>query len=251
MIGFVLPTYGKFTYAHRAAASFFETTPGGSVILVDDASPQWARQNWDVWKAGMPEDRLHVVRFEENAGLTRGWNVGLEIGIQQRLKYLIAGNSDVIFTPGWHEPMTYALDGGEWHLVGPVTNTPGWTNSQRQHIKHFVAKYKLSDDKDELAAQARELAQTQPMGRIIEMKINGFFQMAKAETWDAGRFDRWHVYDPANRMTKNEDELQARWLKKGWKIGIVPRSFVFHYRAVTRGDAHKHGDWYRMGQKES
>lgn len=245
MIGFVLPTYNKFTYARLAADSFFRHTPNGTVILVDDASPLYHNQDWDLWSQGMPSDRLLKIRFEENAGLTRGWNVGLETGRQLGLEYLIAGNSDVVFTPGWSDGLVGCLNAG-WDLVGPVTNTPGWTNRQRQHVKHFYPDYRVSYDPSDLAEVAAHLASTQPVDHAISSLINGFFQMARTSTWVDGKFDARHYYDPKNRMTKNEDELQERWLAAGRRIGFVPRSYIFHFRAVTRGDAHKHGDWMRI-----
>jgi GT2 family glycosyltransferase len=47
-------------------------------------------------------------------------------------------------------------------------------------------------------------------------------------------------------MTGNEDELQARWAKKGMKSGVVLSTFIFHYRSVSRGDKYKWGRWYRQ-----
>lgn len=247
-IGFVLPTYGKFLYARRAAETFFKHTPDGHVILVDDGSPLFHRQDWTVWKDGLPSDRIQIIRFEENAGLTRGWNVGLRAGCDLGLGYLIAGNSDVLFTPGWSDGLVTCLESG-WSLVGPVTNCPGWTNSGRQHVSRFCPDYQVSDDERELARVAETLAGLHQPTFAVESLINGFFQMASADSWLSGMFDSSHFYDPANRMTKNEDELQSRWLKLGRKIGFVPRSYILHYRAVTRGERHKHGDWLRIASE--
>jgi hypothetical protein len=49
-------------------------------------------------------------------------------------------------------------------------------------------------------------------------------------------------------MTLSEYELQGRWRKDNLHIGFCPGSFVFHYRAVTRGDRYKRGKWYRKRQ---
>jgi hypothetical protein len=49
-------------------------------------------------------------------------------------------------------------------------------------------------------------------------------------------------------MTLNEYELQRRWKETGLKVRRrCLGSYVFHYRAVSRGDAHKKGDWVRAG----
>ena len=37
-------------------------------------------------------------------------------------------------------------------------------------------------------------------------------------------------------MTLQEYELQGRWHAAGLRSGVVLSSFVFHYRAVSRGE---------------
>lgn len=241
---FILPVYGKFGYARRAAHSFFAHTPNGHVLVVDDASPDFDSCNWDRWAAEMPSNQLHFHRYTKNGGLTRSWNYGLRFARTLGSRYAIAGNSDVVFTPGWHNGLRYHLENGV-RLVGPVTNTPGPTNHGAQHVKKFFPGYKVRDDESSLAEVAHYLATHIPQERIVETAINGFFQMALVDTWWTGCFSAENVYNPANRMTGNEDELQRRWRAKGWKIGFVPSSFVFHYRAVTRGSRYCYGDWMR------
>jgi len=87
--------------------------------------------------------------------------------------------------------------------------------------------------------------------------VNGFFQIAKMQTWVDGKYDADHFYCPRNDftsrghknptplMTLNEDELMGRWAKKGWKFAVIPSSFIFHYRAVTRGKRYTAGKWFR------
>jgi len=57
------------------------------------------------------------------------------------------------------------------------------------------------------------------------------------------------VFDPAPRfaLTQNEDELQARFQAAGWRSVVSLRSFIFHYRSVTRGEQSKHGRWVFAG----
>ena len=81
--------------------------------------------------------------------------------------------------------------------------------------------------------------------------------MATMNAWRKGKFDAQNYYRPVNThtskgkknptplMTLNEDELQSRWTAKGMKSAIALSTFIFHYRAVSRGDKYKMGKWYR------
>ena len=80
----------------------------------------------------------------------------------------------------------------------------------------------------------------------MPININGFFMLAKTTRWWEGKFNEQHVFDPSKIMTGNEDELQRRWHKQQFRTGFVPSSFVFHYRAVSRGDRYKHKGWLRI-----
>lgn len=245
-IVFVLPSWNRFIYARRAAQSFFKYTEAKcGVIMVDDASPYWEKQDWKIWLEGLPEDRVMVHRFPSNNGLTRSWNYGLNAAQKCGAEYAIAGNSDILFTPGWEHGLIKQLNSG-YHLVGPVTNAPGHTNQGRQQVANYYPKYRVRDDPEYLSKVADYLRQTYTVNRVIDSKINGFFLMSRTELWMAGKYDKTHVFNPANKMTKNEDELQGRWSRRKWRIGFVPGSFIFHYRAVSRGDRFKHHGWFRI-----
>jgi hypothetical protein len=247
---FINPMFKKFVYARRAALSFFKHTPislNPVCLVPDDHSPRefWERQDWDAWLDGMPTDRVIIKRFPDNNGLTRSWNWGLCRARDLEATYTIAGNSDILFSPGWYEGLIHHLEHG-YHLVGPVTNAPGPTNGGRQRVHNFYPGYKLSDDADDIAAVAKYLRENIPVENIHRSNINGFFLMARTDVWWSGANGPKHVFDPGHKMTFNEDELQRRWSKMKRKVGFVPSSFIFHYRAVSRGNRHRHGAWYRL-----
>lgn len=249
-IGFILPGYNAFPYSRRAALSFFKYTPedlNPVCIYVDDASPLYAQQNWDYWYEGLPRDRCVHRSKPTNLGLTESWNWGLQKARELGCRYAIAGNSDVLLTEGWYEGLCWHLD-RKAHLVGPVTNAPGWSNnnSQRQNICKYYPEYQVMDDSDYLTVVARYIKEHRKIEEFHEVDINGFFTMSTIEKWWAGAYTQQNVFDPKYKMTGNEDELQRRWRKKKWKIGFVPSSFVFHYRAVSRGDKRKHQGWARL-----
>ena len=261
-IGFVCPTYQAHelhAYTERAISSFFKTTPNGVVILADDASPDWAdyKLKLDSLCSDLGvSDRLRVIHFERSGKLTRSWNSGLRMATHLKLDYAIAGNNDIIFTPNWHAGLLHALNNG-YDLVGPLSNAPGVTAKGIQEVRHYTDKYLLSDRDETLNAIAKDLYDNH-LGKIVESAVNGFFQMAKVSSWVAGKFSANDFYRPLNKftskgkvnrtplMTLNEDELQARWRKLNMKSAVVCSSYIFHYRAVSRGDAYKKGDVFRI-----
>lgn len=260
-IGFICPTYDALnfdSYTKLSLESFFTTTPNGVALVVDDGSSGWSDNYVKSLKDCVnryPGCDLHVIHFPKNGGLTRSWNAGLTKADELNLDYAIAGNNDVVFTDKWYEGMIHALANG-YSLVGPLSNAPGVTAAGKQEINRYITSYKLTDNKDELNKIAKQLHEKN-LGKVIESKVNGFFQMAAMSAWRKGKFDAKNYYRPVNNhtskgkknptplMTLNEDELQSRWAAKGMKSAIALSTFIFHYRAVSRGDKYKMGKWYR------
>ena len=261
-IGFICPVYNATafaSYTQKALKSFFDTTPNGVAIVVNDGSAGWNddyEQSLLKLADSYPIVSLYILKFYTSGGLTRSWNAGLAKAAELNLDYVIAGNNDIIFSAGWHEGMTYALANG-YSLVGPVSNAPGVTAKGRQNVETYIPNYKLTDDSIEIEQVATQLKQMHS-NKILERNINGFFLMATLKAWEAGKFDEHHFFRPKNKyyvygrlnptpmMTGNEDELQGRWAKKGMKSGVVLSTFIFHYRSVSRGDKYKWGKWYRQ-----
>jgi GT2 family glycosyltransferase len=223
---YILPTYSQFDYAQMCVESLVRTTPTGTyyVAVIDDGSPDWDSSCYVKW----PACPRTFQRFLQHDGLTRSWNAGLSLARDYGFKYAVCGNSDLLFTEGWYEPLKAALE--DYALVGPVTNAPG--HAEWQNLRHYH-QFKLTDDISYLNQLAQAVRNHQRAAVPCKF-INGFCMMAKTETWWHGAFDQHHVFDPRCKLTGNEDELQKRWVKLGLRIACVPRSFVFHYRSVSR-----------------
>ncbi len=241
-IAFILPIYGKYDFARRCAISFFEFSPPDSFcVIVDDASPDFNRESV-AWLRELPKDRFEFFRFETRGGLTRSWNWGLIQADRLGAEYACPGNSDLLFTEGWHIPLIHHLS-HSFDLVGPITNAPGWRRDplgeQRQNAFYYDPNYAASDSPEDLAAAATFFRQKYPIDVVFESAINGFFMMAKTAVWKSGAFDAAHVFNPSFPLVGNEDELQERWRRMNRRIGHAPSSFVFHYRAISRGDQYR------------
>jgi|TARA_R110000765_G_scaffold75446_7_gene147930 GT2 family glycosyltransferase len=197
----------------------------------------------------------YVHRFQEWGGLTRSWNKGLQLARELECDYVICGNNDIVFPRLWHQGLLHALENG-YHMVGPVSNAAGPTAKQHQEVWQYFPEYEV-DDSERQIDKVQAYLLKHHLGHVIDHHVNGFFQMAALGTWWEGAYDSENVYCPRNEktsrghnnatplMTLNEDELQGRWRRLGFKSGVVPSSFIFHYRAVTRGNRYRKGRWHR------
>jgi len=258
-IAFICPTHGleHMEYAKAALHTFFRYTADGIGIVVDDATEGWSGQLRDELLDTTLFDGQEVLvhHFDEWGGLTRSWNKGLELALDRNADYACPANNDILFTEQWYVGLLAALEGG-FKLVGPVSNAPGKTCPHISGVEVYFPEYRITDDLTYLNQVASILRQ-QFSGVAKEAGVNGFFQIAKMKTWVDGKYDADHFYCPRNDftsrghknptplMTLNEDELMGRWAKQGWKFAVIPSSFIFHYRAVTRGKRYTAGKWFR------
>lgn len=263
-IAFICPTYNHFVYAHHAVQTFFEYSPQNSIcFLIDDASPEWQDVDWKRFYQGLPRERIVELRSKTNRGLTHSWNWGLRKARDMKATYTICGNSDILFTQGWYQPMIHHLENTDRvEMTGPVSNAAGITAKGAQSITKYISDYKNSDSQEYLNRLAKRLRSEHGGEYTISPSgVNGFFQFAKTATWWKYAFDSRNPYRPRNDynskggrnptplMTLNEDELQRRWRSYGALSGVVVDSFIFHYRAVSRGKKYLRGKWARMSQK--
>jgi glycosyltransferase involved in cell wall biosynthesis len=255
----VIPTYGQFEYAIDAIRSAVESTTlfAPSVVVIDDASPDWdtssARQQMHMYIDGvnaLHPCRIQVVQHIENKGLTYRWNEGLQLAKFFGFDACCVTNSDVVFAKDWDYAIFNALNFKDYALVGPLTNAPG-TNLE-QYIGRYSIRYDKATARDNIDYVQQELINVHS-SRVKDTTLNGFCMTAFTKTWWENAFDSDSKGEknPTPLMTLNEYELQARWHAKGLQTAVCLGSYVFHYRAVSRGDKHKRGDWVRKTEGQS
>jgi len=254
----IVPTYGAFDYARKTLQSMFEHSNKERVaaVVVDDGSPDWH----DQWYKDVGGGSIGIINYLNNGGLTKAWNVGFHFAFDQCAEaadFVVATNSDVIFTAGWWRPMVHALEHG-WDLVGPLSNAPGASSKGVQDIKRWARGVGTTDTRTSLANVPR-IVQKAYGNNVAPCDVNGFFMMAKKSTWLAHAHDApLHMFppsidvmpsgrrNPTPLMTGQEDWLNHRIKKAGGRTGACTGSYIFHYRSVTRGEQHAQGDWHRM-----
>ena len=247
MIGVVIPTYGNLGYARRAVESAFRSDESCKVAVIDDASPDWDPRYFEEFYEKYP-GRFFCHRYSENGGVTRSWEKGYEILTWVDCKHIVFGNSDLIFSKDSLSRMSYVLENTEIGLVGPLSNGPGKT-TKNQDIFNWLKSYRPRDEYQHIDYVSDWLLENVPPSReLIISGLNGFCMMASVEKMEIVKNFRGTVFNPTYRyrMVRSEDELCSQLNKLKIEQAVVCSSFVFHYRSVTRGDAHKHGAWYRM-----
>lgn len=245
-VAFVIPTYNHLDYALISAKTALAHTPNSVVMVVDDASPEWSQSIWN----SLPQDRLIIHRFPKNdKNLTRSWNWGLSKARELKIPITVATNSDVIFPKNWFQATEKVLLENRADLVGPVTNAPG--HRPNQQIASLLTNYKITDDLGYLNQTQNDVFKKYGY-EIWPTLINGFCVTALTEKWWSGAFSEEHVFRPDFKMIRNEDELEGRWLAMGRVVAIVPGSFVWHYRGVTRNSTFgaQGKGWFRRSNRK-
>ncbi len=227
-VGIIIPTYGQWEYVQLAAESA-SRTPGAVIIIVDDGSPTWPDERIvSGWVAdGVP----YVIQryFGNQRNLSRSWNTGIEIARGLGCRYIVCGNSDLVFPSRWWGPIRAALDDGA-DFVGPVTNAPG--HVRRQDVTRYLPTYELSDDPDDIDQTQRALLDTEASAIAIE-RLNGFCFAGSMTSFD--RLGK-RPFDERVPMLGNEDHFFHRANRDYHAaMRIVTNSFVFHYRSVSLG----------------
>lgn len=227
-VGIIIPTYGQWDYVKLAVESA-SRTPGAVIIIVDDGSPTWPGER--VVSGWVGDGVPFVIQryFGNRRNLSRSWNTGIEIARGMGCRYIVCGNSDLVFPARWWGPMRAALDDGA-DFVGPVTNAPG--HVRRQDVTRYLPTYDLSDDPDDIDQTQRELLDTE--GPAIDAaRLNGFCFAGSMRGFDQiGK----RPFDERVPMLGNEDDFFQRASQyHDAKVKIAPRSFVFHYRSVSLG----------------
>jgi hypothetical protein len=111
--------------------------------------------------------------------------------------------------------------------------------------------YKVSDDRSYIN-EVQAIMFMRYGAQVWRTLINGFCMVSTTDKWWSGAYSKEAVFNPKHKMTKNEDELQGRWMKLGRVIAVSPGSFVWHYRGVTRNSTKgaQGKGWFRIKKEK-
>ena len=105
-ISFIIPLFNQLPATREMLTSLLCSLPADTVwelIFVDDGSSDGTRE----WLGSLTDSRIKVVLHESNQGYARSNNDGVRLAEGRILALL---NNDLLFTPGWLQPMLAALE---------------------------------------------------------------------------------------------------------------------------------------------
>lgn len=104
-ISFIVPLFNHLEHTRAMLDSLLASLPAGldfEVVLVDDGSSDGTRD----WLRTLDHPRIRTLLNPENLGYARSNNAGVQLASGELLGLL---NNDLLFEPGWLEPMLDAL----------------------------------------------------------------------------------------------------------------------------------------------
>lgn len=118
LISFIIPLFNHLAETQKMLSSLLNSLPVGleyEIILVDDSSADGTRR----WLQSIRNDRIRVHLNESNLGYAATNNIGVRLANGKILGLL---NNDLLFEPGWLEPMLTILQSPKLNagLVGNI-----------------------------------------------------------------------------------------------------------------------------------
>ena len=207
--GVIITTHGNNgVFVKQAVQSFLAFMPSNIylVVYVNESNDEITLQLKELFPS---IDVVYVVDQHKNGGLTGTWNQGIERCFMNKCENVILSNDDLFILPNIHY-ILQELDrcnDRELKYFGPLTNEPGPSNASQYHL----------------------FARREEPYRITQ-NLNGFFMAFPKHVLLVNKFDRANYFNPAYTFGGNEVEWNKRFLVKGGKPMVVPRSFVYHYK---------------------
>jgi glycosyltransferase involved in cell wall biosynthesis len=195
----VLLAHDQLAYTQVAVRSVLRATSGPfTVYVVDNASTDGTAD----WVRDLGDDRVRVLRSEENLGVSGGRNLGIRAARADGHALIAFLDNDVETHPGWNLPFLAELaDHPEVGLVG-----------ERGVVLHFEAGGRREEPLYGGPVQACDM-------------VIGFCMVLRAEAVaQIGGFDEnlglfWH----------DDDDYGLRAARLGWEVRHVPTGLVDHF----------------------
>lgn len=219
----VILNWNGMEHLKRFLPSVIATTPDNIEIVVadngsDDGSPEMLAELFPA---------VEVIRLDNNYGFAKGYNLALG---PLDSDYFILLNSDVETTPDWCGPLVAALDSDpDLIAVSPKIRSYG----RKEYFEYAGAAGGFIDIFGYPFCRGRILSKVE--------KDNGQYDDARHIFWASGAcmacrkelFTEMGGFDGDFFAHMEEIDLCWRAQSRGYKIGIEPRSVVFHLGGGT------------------
>ena len=180
------------------------------VIVVDNASED------DCLGVCNEFDFVTVIKNPSNAGFAKACNQGIESSTGEYILFL---NSDALLTrPALKRMVEPLIKSGTVGASGPMSNNVG-------HFQKLEPTYTSLENMPLFAA---DLARVEKEPIDVDMLV-GFCLLARRSALeDVGYFD-----ERFGLGTYEDNDLCYRLRRSGWRLALVPNSFVHHFGSQT------------------
>jgi GT2 family glycosyltransferase len=216
-VSFLVPLFNHVQQTREMLASLLASLPQDlhfELIFADDASSDGTRK----WLSTLSDPRIQIALNERNLGYAKTNNVAAALATGH---YLALLNNDLVFAPGWFEPMLRALESPEHHagIVGNLQyrvldkglDHAGVVLTPRGQFDHLREEPSHGD-------QARE----------VYVTTGACMLMRRADFEAVGGFDDVFV-------NGCEDiDLCLKIRAGGKKIYVAPNSKILHHVSLSR-----------------
>lgn len=220
-VSFIIPLYNCLPLTQAMFASLRETVPAGfahELIFVDDGSTDGTRE----WLAHLPASGRAILN-DRNLGFAGACNRGTAAA---QGKYLFLLNNDLVFLPGWLEPMLAILERGS--AVGLVGNVQ--LNAATGEVDHTGIYFNYQGKpahRTHLPFLTRTIGW--PAVREVDAVTGACFGIRRALWEQLGGFDDGFV-------NGGEDvDLALRATQAGHRHYVALRSVVRHHISASPG----------------
>lgn len=220
----VILNYNTRDYLKRFLPGLIASCKGqdAQVIVADNASTD---DSVTLMQAEFPE--VPLIQLDQNYGFTGGYNRALA---QLEADYYLLINSDIEVPEGWLQPLI------EWMDSHPDCGACGpklLSYAKRDHFEYAGAAGGLIDRYGYPFCRGRILQNIeQDKGQYDTpanvLWVSGACLLVRASVWEAlgGLDERFFCH-------MEEIDLCWRMQLQGWKVTVVPQSFVYHIGGGT------------------
>lgn len=228
-IQIVVPVYNATIDVEECLRSIIENTFSPfEIIIFDDGSGDYAAARLPIWERIDP--RIRYFRHPKNVGYTSNINYALQSTVSE---YVVLINSDTIVTSGWLNRLyEQIIQDDRIAGVGPLSNAASWQSIPR--TKGVKGEWIVNDCG--AAGTPEKMART--LGFVSEADsaefplLNGFCTLfRKRALEDVGYYDDLSFPQGYGE----ENDLCLRLGKRGWKLKVAMKAYVFHKKSKSFG----------------
>ena len=241
-VSFIVPLYNHLAQTQAMLASLLATIPAGlahEIILIDDFSTDGTR----AWLATLADPHTKTLLNPHNLGYAKTNNRAASVASGDVLALL---NNDLLFEPGWLEPMLHTL-------LSPTLNAGLVGNVQYRVADGMLDHAGVRLNPNAQFGHIRTLAEDAPV-HTQALAVTGACMLLRKADFDAlGRFDEQFV-------NGCEDiDLCFRLRAAGKAINVANTSRIRHHVSLSRdvntphnerNSRHLFGRWRKVIKQE-